>query len=132
MEYTTFYFITAIILIHYFADFICQPRRMAKNKGKDIIALLAHVYIYSLVSWFCYESLIFGLFNWGEHYSELSALCLAYLLITHFGVDYITSKINVRLYKKGNMKMFWNTVGLDQAIHLISIFGFFAWVGRFI
>jgi hypothetical protein len=70
MDYTTFYFVTAIILIHYFADFICQSRRMAEQKGKDIFALITHVYIYSLVSWFCYDLFVINLLNWGEYYSK--------------------------------------------------------------
>jgi hypothetical protein len=47
------------------------------------------------------------------------------LFITHFIIDFVTSKMTAYYYRVGKTKAFWNTIGFDQILHiwiLITVF----------
>ena len=131
IDYVTFYIITAVISIHYIADFIFQPRKIAKEKSEYIDILTIHILLYTLVFYILSLVFIFPMVFYGFDYhikNYLTVLFVIYIFGTHWGTDYITSRLGVRFWKSGREKAFWNMVGFDQVIHLVSIFGFFAFV----
>jgi len=96
--------IIILIWIHYVFDFIFQTRKMANNKSKSFKWLGAHVAVYTLPFIFII-SLPYALIN--------GAL--------HFVTDAITSRMTSRYHALGDEKMFFMTIGLDQAIHITTL-----------
>jgi len=92
-----------IICMHSIGDFIFQTRWMAKNKSSNHFALALHSAIYMIplfiISW------QFALING----------------ILHYPIDYISSQLTTHYYKKENENMFFNVIGIDQAIHYIIL-----------
>ena len=93
-----------VMIVHYIADFILQTRWMGENKSKNIIALLAHIGIYTL-----------ALMLFGFKFALVNGLI-------HFGVDFITSRLSSYAYKNNNMELFWAIIGLDQLLHVLTLF----------
>ncbi len=94
-----------VMIAHYIADFILQTRWMGENKSKKLLALISHIGVYTAVLVLLF-GLKFGLING----------------IIHFVVDFFTSKASSYAYKKQNMEMFWAIIGLDQLIHVLTLF----------
>ena len=122
----TFQTIMTVIAMHWFADFVLQTDWQAKNKSKDNFALLFHVTTYTICIFVCG---IFFLTNeltlqnikiW-EVWAFLNG-------VVHFGVDYVTSRINTYLWNKGRVHDFFVMVGFDQVIHYACLFGSLAYI----
>jgi hypothetical protein len=104
--------IYAIILSHWYADFVLQSNWMAQNKSKSYKALSLHILSYTtalalamfLLTW-NYNSFLYALINGA----------------VHFVVDAITSRITSKLYAKGDVYNFFVVIGLDQAIHMSTL-----------
>jgi hypothetical protein len=92
-----------ILILHWIFDFILQSDRMALNKSKSLKWLSLHVLVYSL--W----GLIFGLGFW------------LWLIVTHFAIDLVTSKLNSYLWQNNHRHWFFVCVGADQTLHYITI-----------
>lgn len=111
--------IFSIILIHWFADFVLQTDKQAKGKSKNWSDLLSHTGIYSLV-WLIPSLIIF--FN----QLEIGIIkALSFVLITfiaHTITDYFTSRLNSKLWAKGDTHNFFVSVGFDQVLHYIQLF----------
>ena len=134
MDIYSLYIILVVLAVHYIADFIFQTREQAENKSSSIGFLLSHVMRYSNVVFIGLQAfIVLPLINYDATFYHpavvgtwgllgLNVLTLLYINITHFGVDYITSRINARLYKKKKMNEFWNLIGLDQLLHLTSLY----------
>lgn len=90
---------------HWVADFVCQSDWMAQNKSKSNQALTIHCNVYSLV---------IGLMTWNFLFG------LAVGLI-HYPVDYITSRINSKLWAEKKVHWFFVSVGFDQFIHFVTL-----------
>jgi hypothetical protein len=104
--------ILALIWIHFVADYICQWNYIALNKGKSIAWLSLHVFIYSL---------FFIFLGW-------KFTCVNFAI--HFVIDFITSRINAKLYKN-HQYWFYKMLGFDQALHLTTlILSYRYFVGR--
>lgn len=126
--------IFAIIIIHWFADFVLQTDKQAKGKSKNWSDLLGHTFTYSLV-WLCVGFFIylnqFKPFNpehnemmnqYWNHYIPLGLLFALITFIAHTITDYFTSRLNARLWAKGDTHNFFVSVGFDQVLHYIQLF----------
>ena len=109
--------IFAIIFIHWVSDFVLQTHWQATNKSKDNKALTMHVLTYSTV-WLLIAnvySIITG------HYAML-ALFPIITFICHWITDYFTSRLNSKLWAKGDVHNFFVSVGFDQVLHYLQLF----------
>lgn len=94
-----------LLFLHWLADFVLQSDYIAQNKSKNNKALSFHCVVYYLV-------FLFGTLNFWF------ALGLG---LIHFPVDYITSRLNAKLYKAGKNHEFFVSIGFDQFIHMVTI-----------
>jgi hypothetical protein len=112
----------AIIITHFFSDWILQPRHAAENKTSNPLWMLAH----TTIIWFCFAfasyvttGIFIKTFMW---YAVLNALW-------HFFIDNILWKLfaiyagkKEEEYIKRNLwaKDYWFffTVAVDQMLHL--------------
>lgn len=111
-----------IIFIHFIGDFVFQTHWQATNKSKNNLALTYHVTTYSL-SWIIPMGILFasGPFNWfggvllGVAFSAITFIC-------HWITDYFTSRLNSKLWAKGDAHNFFVSVGWDQCLHYLQLF----------
>ncbi len=106
--------ILTILFTHWVADFLCQNDWMALNKSKSWKALLTHTCVYTCI-WipFC---LVVG----DAHFSWIF---LATTLVAHTVTDYVTSRINARLWAEKKTHWFFVSIGFDQFLHYVQLFG---------
>jgi hypothetical protein len=107
-------FIIAVLIAHWIGDFIFQSDYHAVNKSKSNAILMSHVLMYTAaIYWVGFFFLPIELaFAW--------AVANA---ILHFITDYFTSRLTTILWTKGDRHNFFVTIGADQTIHMISLFG---------
>lgn len=114
--------ILSIIFIHWFADFVLQTDWQAKNKSKNNKALLSHTWTYSLV-WYTI-GVFYAMFN--PNYIPWSlTLFVLITFVAHTLTDYFTSRLNSKLWAKGDVHNFFVSVGFDQVLHYAQLFGTF-------
>lgn len=108
--------ICAIVCIHFVADFVFQTHKQAVGKSKEIKWLLRHTITYSAV-WFGV-----GCF----FYPIVTAFLFALItFIAHTITDYFTSRLNAKLWAKGNVHNFFVGIGFDQVLHYVQLFATF-------
>lgn len=90
----------SLIVLHFIADFVMQSDWMAINKSKSLKALLAHTSLYSLV-FIPFYGIYFAL--------------ITFLL--HTVQDYITSRVNSKLWQANQRHWFFVGIGADQLLH---------------
>lgn len=98
-----------LLFTHWFADFILQSDYVAQNKSKSNLVLFHHVYLYMLP----FVALGF-----------LIPITLGWVLlnfILHYTIDFVTSRINARLWEKKQVHWFFVCVGFDQFLHYASL-----------
>jgi hypothetical protein len=120
--------VTLLGSVHFVADFLLQSDWMALNKSKRFSALLAHVWVYTLV---------FTAAVWAVT-GLLPALLFGILTFaTHFITDAVTSRLTSKLWfidivpighnagydvtMKPTRHWFFVVIGLDQLIHLLTL-----------
>src|SRR5260221_14530512 len=109
-----------IFLFHYIADFLFQSRMMGENKSSSLEWLLKHVIVYAT---------ILGLLVYPFFSSSLTfVIWIVMNFCLHLITDFITSKISTYFYLKKNMYGFWNTIRIDQTIHIVTLYYTFIWV----
>lgn len=108
-----------IIVVHFIADFICQTDEMAQNKSRSNKWLTIHVLTYTCVSvsgWSILLAITSDLTGVKEILLNISLFAII-TFITHWGTDYVTSRINSSLWQKKKVHSFFVGLGADQVIH---------------
>jgi len=100
---------------HWVADFVLQTDWQAQNKSKRWDALLSHTGIYSMVIT-ALIALIFDLTPVNLF------LFLGITFICHTATDYVTSRINSKLWADKKVHWFFVSVGFDQLLHYAQLF----------
>lgn len=114
-----------IIFVHWIADFVLQTDKQAKGKSKNWIDLLDHTLSYSLV-WLI-VGLIFLFYSLIKIpiQSTSNLLNIFYFVgvtfICHTVTDYFTSRLNSKLWIKGEVHNFFVSVGFDQFLHYAQL-----------
>jgi hypothetical protein len=126
--------IIVLFLVHYVADFIFQTRKVADNKGKNVLYLLLHGFHYTLV-WLGILSLIglvgviIGTPLLSGSVTWCSVICFSLLNgLLHTITDFITSKFTSRFYARKNFSAFFNVIGFDQFVHATTIILTYNWL----
>ena len=117
-----------ILLSHWISDFVLQSDWMARNKSKDIDALLSHVAVYYLSMAFCTGLLFYHLYGADGGLWGWVALWWVANGALHLGVDFVTSRINSHLWAKGDVHTFFVAVGFDQFVHYACLFVTASWM----
>ena len=94
-----------LLFAHWIADFVCQSDWMAQNKSKSNHALTIHCNIYGFIIGIMTWNILFGIFA----------------MFIHFPVDYVTSRINSKLWADKKVHWFFVGVGFDQWIHFVTL-----------
>jgi len=105
LDWNTVEFLIRVMLLHFVADFVCQPRVIGENKHKNAWLLLLHVGIYGLVL-----------------LTSLPLLLVLWNAVTHLFIDFLSSKLSHHLYEKEEHYWFWLVIGFDQFLHLTWLF----------
>ena len=111
------YLILFLLFTHFVADFICQSDWMAQGKSKEFLPLLAHTATYTAVS---YAIMTLSLF-WIPFVQKELILYCALNGVIHFCVDFVTSRINRRLWEAKKVHWFFVGIGADQFIHSLTL-----------
>jgi len=112
-----------ILVIHWVCDFQFQTDKQAKGKSNNWGDLLSHtfVYSYSMTSLMMIYNII------GNHLDNYTfglyhLLFFFITFISHTITDYITSRVNSQLWKKGDVHTFFVSIGFDQILHYFQLF----------
>lgn len=131
-----------LLFLHWVGDFFFQHRWMGEGKGRNLLILLLHVLVYSVVMYVGMGVIIYTLQSYSgipmsefiEQYGFTGANqwdkdVFIWFFIGHFFVDIWTSKLTGLFYKKYIetndkkwMGLFWNTIGIDQLLHGVHIY----------
>lgn len=90
---------------HCLADFFLQTDYQAKNKSENPLVLVFHCSIYGLVMGLVMRNTVFGYF----------------CFLSHLFIDCVSSQFTSYFWKKEMRSSFFNTIGVDQAIHMTVI-----------
>jgi len=112
--------IFSIIFIHWFADFVLQTDKQAKGKSTNWNDLLSHTFMYSVTFWGLL-SLLNPLFNMSLSF-RFSFYFWLITFVCHTITDYFTSRLNSRLWAKGDVHNFFVSIGFDQVLHYVQLF----------
>jgi hypothetical protein len=112
--------IFSIIFIHWFADFVLQTDKQAKGKSTNWSDLLSHTFMYSVTFWGLL-SLLNPLFNMSLSF-HFSFYFWLITFVCHTITDYFTSRLNSRLWAKGDVHNFFVSIGFDQVLHYVQLF----------
>jgi len=111
--------VLAIILIHWLADFVFQTDKMARGKSKNWNDLLSHTGTYSFI-WFCFVP-FYVLLNLDTYVEWTGTLFVLITFIAHTITDYFTSRLNSKLWAKGDVHNFFISIGFDQVLHYTQL-----------
>lgn len=114
-----------LLVLHYIGDFVLQSYSMSVNKSKSNKALGTHVGIYTVVLFIGSPPLAIGLMI------PNGQLVIFWVLgngLAHFATDYVTSRINARLWAAKRVHGFFVSIGADQLIHSLTLGLSLAWV----
>lgn len=110
-----------LLVGHWVGDFLYQSREIAENKGKSNVVLAKHVVMYSwaFISFAFVDVCVFNK-------SSFTGIQWVQFIVTnallHFVTDYFTSRMTTKAYQDGDMKRFWNIIGIDQCIHTTCLY----------
>lgn len=118
------YIVLYILFLHFLADFIFQTDKMAKGKSKNWGDLLNHTITYSCMLWLGLGIVEFIRLIYNNNPTDINYLPMYFGLITfvfHTAQDYITSRINSKLWEQKKVHMFFVSIGFDQLLHFIQL-----------
>lgn len=112
--------VLVILASHWVGDFLLQTDQQALNKSKSNFWLAAHVTVYTIA-----VTSLLALYNiHTQQYWKDSVIWAKFAGITfaaHFVTDYITSRVNAKLWKANKLHQFFVSVGLDQLLHYTQL-----------
>jgi hypothetical protein len=112
-----------ILVIHWVCDFQLQTDKQAKGKSSNLSDLINHTFIYSYsmtLLLMIYNMLLTNINNHDLGLYHISFFFITFL--SHTITDYFTSRINKKLWEKGDTHNFFVFVGLDQILHYFQLF----------
>lgn len=128
-----YWVIIYILIAHFICDFVLQTDWEAKNKSRDNLALFSHTIGYSIGISFFFTILL--MIQAPELMQRLITLpILSVFCITcglHSLTDYITSRIVRYYFDKGDTHNGFVTIGGDQILHYIQLFGMYLWIIKY-
>jgi len=108
-----------LLCAHFVADFCFQTQEMAQEKSKSLRALFDHVWVYTAVIMVLVAAFLFA-----AGLDVANAVCFAGINgVVHFGIDYVTSRINRILYEAKETHWFFVGIGFDQLLHTSILVG---------
>jgi len=96
-------YLAVMLITHFIADFILQTDKTAKGKSRSNPVLMNHCVVYG------------ACFLW------VSIEAAVFLGVSHFVIDWVTSRKNAILWEKQEVHAFFVSVGLDQLLHQMCI-----------
>lgn len=105
-----------LLLVHWLADFALQTPEQANNKYNNPTALGAHVLTYGASMGVAIVCLFAG-----NHPGAMLACAVIVVLVSHFIIDGITSKLTHYLYQEKRYHDFFVVIGFDQLLHVLTI-----------
>ena len=123
METMTIIFVSLGIffLLHLIGDFIFQNRYLAINKSRSVKVLTYHVGLY-ITPFIVLFPLLHPDLAWVKLMTFSNYLWfIGLLFVTHWITDFFTSKLTTYFYLKEKYKYFFDTIGVDQWIHTITL-----------
>ena len=115
-------YVYTILIGHFIADFVHQPRYMAEKKGYSIKALFSHAWLYACFMIFFIR---FASFIWNMPVTDISresmVLVFGYIFLSHGLVDFVSSKVTRKLWEARKNYWFFVVIGFDQLVHYISL-----------
>lgn len=137
------YQVLGLIVIHWIADFIFQAERWALGKSKNIVSLLSHTVMYTIM----FMILLFGLeliftevrpFVTISEFPFISITDNEFIIkiiqfgsitfILHTITDFITSKIVSKMFANNKLGSSipnfgaFTLIGFDQVLHYVQLF----------
>lgn len=109
------------LLLHWYADFVVQTDKQAKSKSSNNWQLLAHTSSYSLIITIC-TYILYWTNSFGAQYWYIPLIFGIIQFVTHTIIDYITSRINKKLWINEEVHTFFIMIGFDQFIHYGILF----------
>ena len=109
------------LLLHWYADFVVQTDKQAKGKSSNNWQLLAHTSSYSLIITIC-TYILYWTNSFGAQYWYIPLIFGIIQFVTHTIIDYITSRINKKLWINEEVHTFLIMIGFDQFIHYGILF----------
>jgi len=117
-----FLIILFLLLGHWYADFILQTKNQKANKSISN----KHLFYHSLSYGFSIFILVFilDLFDlFGAQYEYTIYLFALIQFISHFVIDYCTSRMTKKLWTQKDINTFFIVIGFDQFLHYVILFG---------
>ena len=116
---TIFYLLVA----HFVGDFFLQSQKVAEKKSSNFWYLLFHCEIYFITLLFASPAIFQG-YSGKLIFSEVHFWFASVSTILHFIVDMISSMFySLSIRSEGGFKRgFFNTLGVDQFVHIILLF----------
>jgi hypothetical protein len=118
--------IFSILIIHFIGDFVLQTDKQAKGKSKNWRDLLSHTLTYS--GFWLFIGTIWSISsNIYTHFNYLFDWWIVWkfsiiTFIFHTITDYFTSRLNSKLWTKGDVHNFFVSIGFDQILHYVQLF----------
>lgn len=112
-----------LLCLHFTADYAMQPKRMSVGKIKDIKVLASHGFIHWLV-------FVFGLTGLADLNAffgiTLATLNASFHMLTDWyiwnGFRKLIVENKARTFNRWERLLFYATVGIDQLLHLSTLF----------